>query len=105
MAECSVVYGEFAQTADQITDVSAENMEIIRSRSDAFEVAAVQQAAREGHVAARQHIDEEIARLEKKWDGRFLNILKMMGSYEWMDYCEAFGRDRNILDARGHPKT
>ena len=95
MTECHVLLGLVAENAsgrrtpDEVADM--------QRWSDAFGLAAVDQAKAEGRSDPTDHVLRTRDEVEPKWERQVRNPLKLSDTLDWTGYCRALGRDRGVL--------
>jgi len=96
LVECAAIYAELATLAERRgrdeTDIGHATDMSVR-----FAEAALRQAGGEGRSDPQAHLSTIFSEMERKWNGRFSNPMKLSENKDWIDYCRALGRDRGIL--------
>ncbi|MEO1274329.1 MAG: hypothetical protein AAFV96_02710 [Pseudomonadota bacterium] len=94
LMECGAIFDELADIAAR-RGRSAADIEKADKAAWAFREAALIEAEREGRAA--EALDPVGVAMAKKWDGRFTDVLRLGENKDWIDYCNALGKDRGVL--------
>ncbi|MEM7524280.1 MAG: hypothetical protein AAF360_11075, partial [Pseudomonadota bacterium] len=64
--------------------------------SVAFRTEAVAEASRENVADPQAHVGDWLARHEAKWSAQIRDPARLSDTKDWIDYCQALGRDRSV---------
>ncbi len=96
LAECSAIYGAAAEIGARRGRETAEVRRALAA-SDRFLDAAVVEARQEGIAAPADHVARLCGEMSGKWSGRLSSASHFLENRDWLDYCDALGRDRGVL--------